>query len=46
MNERINDYLDVAHAHNGCLSTIPGQIGIWKCWFLWKETIEVPGEKT
>ena len=45
MSEWINDYLEVAHAHNGCSSTIPGQIGIGKRWFLWKETTGLPEEK-
>jgi len=32
-NEEINNDLEVAHPQRGSSPTIPGRIGIWKCWF-------------
>ena len=36
INTKINKYRlrGCPHPHNGSLSTIPNQIGIWKSWFL------------
>ena len=32
--EYMNNDLEVAHLQSASSSTIPGRIGIWKCWFL------------
>ena len=36
MNKEIqrNNNLEEAHLHSRSSSTIPGRVGIWKCWFL------------
>ena len=37
ISKQINNNLEVAHPDSGTSYTIPGQIEIWKCWFLRRE---------
>ena len=36
----------MAHPHSGTSYTIPGQIGIWKCWFLRREEYQSTWRKS